>query len=106
MIYTSSVLRGYNASLGFIFLNLSFLIGTLTIDIPDDKELKAYNLGEMESLYALQIAVHALAVILIGMNLSFKAHIYMEFVTELLDSIVIMLMIVTYMYQWQTFLTI
>ena len=30
----------------------------------------------------------------------------MEFVTELLDSIVVMLMIVTYMYQWQTFLTI
>ena len=100
MIYTNSVLKGYNASLGFVFLNLAFLIGTFFIEIPDDKELKIYGVDDIKSLYALQIIVHTLAVALSIMNFAKGYSDKMELVTESFDSVTVILMIVTYMYQW------
>ena len=61
MIYAKSVLRGYTASLGFILVSIAFLIGTCTVEIPTEEELKIYNLSNMKELFGLQILVHLLA---------------------------------------------
>ena len=34
MIYTVSVLRGYEASKGFIVIPIAFFVGTLSISVP------------------------------------------------------------------------
>jgi len=67
MIHTVSVLKGYNASLGFFFLNLAFFIGTfIAVEIPTDDQLAPFALTrkDMRVLYGLQQTVHFLATML------------------------------------------
>ena len=56
MIYTNSVLRGYNASLGFTYLSLAYFFGSLAIlELPSEDQLKVYDidLGDIRILYGL-----------------------------------------------------
>ena len=65
MIYTMSVLRGYEASKGFIFLSIAFFIGSCTVSIPGQDELDVYSLKveDMNVLYGFQLLVHFLTTV-------------------------------------------
>ena len=65
MIYTMSVLRGYEASKGFVFLSLAFFIVSLTVSIPSQDELDVYSLKveDMNVLYGFQLLVHFLTTV-------------------------------------------
>ena len=53
MIYAKSVLKGYTASLGFVLVSTAFLIGTCTVEIPKEEELKVYKMDNMKELFGL-----------------------------------------------------
>ena len=104
MIYTVSVLRGYEASKGFIFISLAFFIGTFTITIPSSEEQEKYSVKYMDSLVYVQQTVHLLASVQSLISINLELWRYMELLSEAIGRLTVMMMIMTYMWQWQTFL--
>ena len=104
MIYAKSVLKGYTASLGFFLVSAAFLIGTCTVKIPPEEELKVYSLENMDRLFGLQILVHILASVNSILRFYLPVWLYMELITEVSGAVTVILMIIVYMLQWQTLL--
>ena len=100
MIYAKSVLKGYTASLGFVLVSTAFLIGTCTVEIPPEEELKIYNLKNINEIFGLQILVHLLAAINSIMKVSLHKWKHMSLAAEVSAGVTVILMIIVYMYQW------
>ena len=103
-----SVLRGYEASKGFIFLSIAFFIGSCTVSIPGQDELDVYSLKveDMNVLYGFQLLVHFLTTVQSILSINLDKWKHMELLSEGLGRLTVLLMIVIYMWQWRTFLTL
>ena len=104
MIYTQSVLRGYDASKGFIVISLAFFIGTLTVKIPSKEQLELYSLVGMDYLFGLQLFIHLLMTVQVIISINLDKWEFMDALSKTLGRIAVLSMIVVYMWQWQTFL--
>ena len=97
MIYTQSVLRGYDASKGFIVISLAFLLGSFTVKIPRKEIL---DLEGMDYLFWFQLFIHLLMTVQVIISINLDQKKYMYVLSETLGRIAVLSMIVVYMWQW------
>ena len=104
MIYTSSVLKGYQATLSLLPLRLAFLCAQFwVLPIPED-DLKVFDLEDPTQLWISQIFVHFCCLLFTSLPLLNGHRKPMEMYNNFFQVLSVILMVVIFLWQFQTLL--
>ena len=102
MIFTYSVLKGLQATLGLAPLRIALFAAIFLVPIPSKDDLAIYSIDKenLAHMWGCQSAIHLFTAILSLLSFTISLLKQLEFIVSILQTITTMLMILVYMWQF------